>query len=468
MSTVREPARELKVIENVDVVVAGGGPAGIAAAAASARHGCKVLLLERYGFLGGLATGGLMGPLFGYGFGRTGLILGGIPVEIVRRLQKMNAAPPEAELGGWNSIRFDPESLKHVSDALVLESGVKLLLHAWVVEVVRSGDAIDAVIIESKSGRQAVKAKMFIDATGDGDVANFCGCKYTKGRAPDGRMQSMGTKFKIGGVDMKKAMANLAEEKKRVNQAIDEKRIPAYHSFNGEISEQGVTLRSNEITPTVTRCPGDATNVYDLTRAEVNIRRDTLAIVDFYRQNIPGYENCYLMETPAVVGVRETRQIVGLDILTGTDVLNNRKRPADTIARGCWFIDIHCPLGLYCGKSNLCDKNCQIKPDCHMKTKHRDQLYDTLYQNNYPCEDNWYDIPYGCLVPQSMDNLLVTGRCLSADHGGMASARVIATCFALGEAAGTAAALSLADNKLPRDLPVAKVQENLRQVGVPL
>ncbi|OGV92416.1 MAG: hypothetical protein A3K19_11670, partial [Lentisphaerae bacterium RIFOXYB12_FULL_65_16] len=448
-----------------DVVVAGGGPAGFPAAIAAARRGCKVLLLERYGFLGGLATGGLMGPIFGYGSGKT-LLLGGIPIEVLRELQAIDGAPRNVD--NWFGVRFDPELLKHAADRMVTKAGVQLLLHAWVVAVVRKNDRIDAVVIESKSGRQAVRTKMVIDATGDGDVAVFCGCEYTKGRVADGKTQSMGTKFRIGGVDMKNVMAHHAEERQNVNRAIDEGRIPAYHAFFGEVSEQGVTLRDTEITPTATRCPGDGTNAYDLTRAELKARRDTLDMVEYYRQNVRGYENCYLIDTPAVIGVRETRQILGLETVTGADVLANRKRE-DSIARGCWFIDIHCPLGRHCSKTNLCDKNCKITPDCHMKTKHRDQLYDTLCQSGFNTDNpGWYDVPYGSLIPRTVDNLLVSGRCISADPGGMASVRVIATCFALGEAAGAAAALCLQKKRSPRELPVQALQQDLRAAGVPL
>lgn len=465
MKFIKEKPRKTEVIENVDVAVIGGGPGGIPAAVAAARRGCKTLLVERFGFMGGLATGGLMGPLFGYATLRSRkLLLGGIPMEIVRELQQLKGAPADKEID-WAAIRFDPESLKHVADKLVVGSGARLLLHSYAVDVALKNNKIEAVIIESKSGRKAIKAKMFIDATGDGDIAFFGGCPFSKGREADGRTQSMGTKFRIGGV-RPVTKAERDEDFRIVNKAIDEKKIPAYYSLEGEISEQGITLRADEITPTVTRYAGDGTNVYDLTRAEVRIRRDTLAIVDFYRRNVRGYENCYLMETPAQVGVRETRQIIGDYVLTGSDVLQSR-RFVDSVARGCWFIDIHCPLGLYCSQSNLCDKGCKIKPDCHMKRKYHDQLYDTLYAEEKG-DETYYDIPYRCIVPQKFNNLLISGRCISADHGGMASARVIGTCFAIGEAAGLAAWMSLKASKPPRKLEVARLQAELKKNGVRL
>jgi hypothetical protein len=472
MANISEKARKTAVIENMDVVVIGGGPGGIPAAVAAARRGCKTLLIERYGFMGGLATGGLMGPFFGYAAlgHRKNRLLGGIPVEIVRELQKLNGAPNDKDID-WAAIRFYPEFLKHVADKLVVGSGSKLLLHSYAVDLAIKNNKVEAVIIESKSGRQAVKAGIFIDATGDGDIAFLGGCPFSKGRKADGRTQSLGTKFRIGGV-RRMTKAEHEEGRRIANKAIDEKKLPAFHAFYGEISEQGITLRADEITPTATRCAGDGTNVYDLTRAEVKIRRDTLAIVDFYRRNVRGYENCYLMETPAQMGVRETRQIIGDYILTGQDVLQSRKFD-DCIARGCWFLDIHCPLGFYCSDtimrtiSHVCDKNCKVKPDCLMKRKYRDQLYDTLWPEDKGVE-TYYDIPYRCLVPQKLDNLLISGRCISADHGGMASARVIGTCFAIGEAAGLAAWLSLKTRKPPRQLEVARLQMELKRNGVPL
>jgi hypothetical protein len=173
------------------------------------------------------------------------------------------------------------------------------------------------------------------------------------------------------------------------------------------------------------------------------------------------------METPFSVGVRETRQILGEYVLTGHDVLNSQ-RFDDTVARGCWFIDIHCPLGRYNGRTNLCDKRCTIEPPCIMKTKYPDQLYDNMFGFKVVDENMWYDIPYRCFVPNKSSNLLVSGRCLSADSGGMASARVIATCFAMGEAVGAAAAQCVKKGIAPRQVDVKALQDDLRAANVPL
>ncbi|HNS32261.1 MAG TPA: FAD-dependent oxidoreductase [bacterium] len=457
-----EPEKKIDIIDEADVVVVGGGPGGFPAAIAAARQGCKTIIVERYGLFGGLATTGLMGPIFGFAFGKIKeSILGGIPIEVIRSLQKLGGAPNDKKIR-WASINFDPELLRHVIDRIVQDAGVKIILHSLAVGITRKGDRIDSVILENKSGRMAVRGKVFIDATGDGDVAYWAGCEYTKGRMADKRTQSMGTKFRIGGVE---PMTEEEEEyyAKKVKKAIDEKRIPAYHAFRGEISENGITLRKGEITPTVTRCPGDGTNVFDLTRAELKIRKDTLEIVDFYRKHVKGFRNCYLIDTPVQMGVRETRQITGNYVLTGEDVIAGRKF-SDKIARGCWFIDIHCPLGLYKSDSNLCSKDCTIQPPCIMKKKYPEQLYDNIYLSG----ESYYDIPYRCIVPKTISNLAVSGRCISADHGAMASSRVIGTCMAIGEAAGTAAVLACKEKKPLSKIKAEKIQAILHKNGVPL
>ena len=250
--------------------------------------------------------------------------------------------------------------------------------------------------------------------------------------------------------------------------AIAEGKIYAYHPIYGEMSEQGVTLRDDERTPTMTRFKGDGTNVYDLTAAELKLRRDSYDIVDFYRKHIRGFENAFLRATPPQVGVRETRQILGGYKLDKYTVLDFQKRPEDTIARGCWLFDIHCPRGLVSPvveEGGMCSKRCPIEPECYMKKQFNDQLLDSP---GWGAMTDYYDIPYACLVPRKMDNLLVSGRCISADHFAMSSVRVVATCMAVGQAAGTAASLSLEQGVAPRDLPVQAIQRELRDTGVPL
>lgn len=469
MDKILEPQRETEVIENVDVCVIGGGPGGMPAAMAAARRGLKTLIIERYGFFGGLATAGLMGPIFGYAphsLTPRKIILGGIPMEFARRLQKTGGAPDEKNID-WAAVRFDPELLKHVCDWLVVESGARILFHSLFCGVVMRGNAIEAALVETKSGRRAIRAKLFIDATGDGDAAAAAGDPFTKGREADGLMQALGTKFIIGGVNRMGATEQ-EDAEKIAAAAIMRGELPAYHTIRGEISDQGISLRDDERTPTVTRIKGDGTNVYDLTRAELKLRRDSHDIVQYYRSHVRGFENAFLRQTPPQAGVRETRQITGAHRLNAQSVIEHTKRPRDTVARGCWFFDIHCPRGLISPaleSGGMCNKLCKIRPECYMKLKFADQLVAKPYWDEMT---DYYDIPYGCLVPQNTANLLVSGRCISADHRAMASVRVIATCMAIGEAAGAAAALCLQRGIAPRSLDVASLQAELRNAGVPL
>lgn len=483
MEFVTEEKRNLEVIENVDVLVVGGGPGGVPAAVAAARRGLNVLIVERYGFFGGLATSGLMGPLFGYApavysagndffawkDGKKQQLLGGIPVEIVTMLQKVGGAPGDDDID-WARVCFDPELLKHVCDWLITEANVNVLFHSFAVGVVKhEEDRIDAVIIESKSGRKAIRAKVIIDATGDGDIAAFAGESFTQGREADGLTQALGTKFIIGGV-ANDSKEGAPESVSRLKQAIKNGDLHCYQLISTqEVSEKGVSMRDDERTPTITRVKGDGTNVYALTNAELKTRRDTYDIVQFYRKHIPGFENAFLRSTPAAIGVRETRQIAGGYLLTKDDVYQKRKQPNTTIARGCWFFDIHCPRGLYSEhieENGMCSMRCPYyTPECYMKTRFRDKML----QNPFPIEqDDYYDIPYGTIVPQKNKNLLISGRCICADHYAMSSARVIATCFAIAEAAGLAAEICLRDNISPGEVDVAELQESLRKNRVPL
>jgi len=472
-----EPARQLDVIEDADVVVVGGGPGGLPAAVAAARQGAKTVLVERYGVLGGLATSGLMGPLYGYApvggalyhtdrnrLERGGTVLGGIPVELVRRLQKIGGAFGDDKLQ-WESVRFDPELFKFVCDDIVQEAGVKILLHAWAVGAVVENNRISALIVESKSGRQAITGKVFVDGTGDGDLAWFSGCSYTKGRPGDGRTLALGSRFRMGGI-----RPRTAEEVKLCE------KITAEGIAKGELESMnetdfmdcGSSLRDGDSCPDITRRPGDGTNMRDLTRCELDIRKDTLNIVEFMKKNVPGFESSYLIDSPFQVGVRETRQIHGTYTLTTDDVVNVRKSPDTTVARGCWFLDMHCCMGYHHPgpfDEAICSVDCNTGKPCIMKTE---EYRDDLLKSSHLPEGEYYDIPYGCLVAKDVSNLLVSGRCVSASHEAMSSLRVIATCFAIGEAAGVAGALSVQREKDPRDLDVSEIQQQLRDNGVPL
>lgn len=466
----REPAKELLELAHADVVVIGGGPGGITAAVAAARAGQKTILIERYGVLGGLMTTGLMGPLFGFAPPvqtkenlPEHLIVGGIPLELIRKLQAKGGAPQDDAVQ-WNAISIEPEICKFVCDEICLEAGVTLILHAWASGVLMEENRIQAVIVESKSGRQVVTGKLFVDATGDADVASFAGAPFRKGRDADGAMTAMGTRFRIANVK-ERDEAELHREQALVSQAIADGKIHSY--CNEWTNSTGASLREGIVCPDVTRMMGDGTNVLDLTAAEIKFRRDTWEMVEFARKTLPAYREAYLLDTPFRCGVRETRQIDGLAQLSDQDVLDAKKKP-DGIARGCWWVDIHCPLGQitpWGNHSSICAESCRVEEftgrTCIMKTSCRNQLAPAPYLH----ADEWYDIPYGCIVPKKVDNLLVSGRCISATHIAMSSIRVIGTCLAIGQACGEAAAMAIEQALPPRSLDVQLLRRRLAAAG---
>lgn len=424
-ASIREDARDLPVLADVDVLVCGGGPAGTAAAIAAARNGSRTLLLERHGFLGGMATAGLVVPHWDSHQN------GGINADVIARLDALEGWGAE----GWK-ISFDPELWKHVSEDLVLESGSDLLYHSLVVATLRAGDAVRGVVIETKSGRFAVLAKVVVDCTGDGDVAARAGAHFEKGRG-DGLMQPMTTMFRLGGVSW--VQRRNAELRELIEQAIertgDHYRLPydypwAIHLPNpGEVAVMLAHVRNV-----------DGTDVRDLTRAEIDGRRQTLAVVDFLRRRVAEFENAYLIETAPQVGVRETRRISGEYLLTGDDVASGRSFE-DAVARVSFPADIHEPEGT--GQVGF-------------------------RVGSGPARRGSYDIPYRALIPRSIDQLLVAGRCISGTFEAHASYRVKGPCMAMGQAAGIAASLSADSGVAPRDLSIAELRRGLLDQQVKL
>jgi len=460
VNRIQESARELEVLAEADVVVAGGGPGGFPAAIAAARQGAKTVLIERYGFLGGMATAGFVGPILGHTAHKSNLpIIGGIPHELCDRLHAEGggAAWKEA-IEDWG-VRFEPEILKIVLDDMVLGAGVEVLLHTFVADAVVQDGRIEALIIESKSGRQAVTGKMFVDATGDADVAFRAGAPTHKGRAADGMPMAMGSMFRVGGV---KPLDGDVRQKAAQDVIAARERGEVF-CYGAGVETRSSTLRSDHITPNMTRFSGDPTNVLDLTRGEITVRKDTWAIVNFFRENVPGYEGAYLAALPAQIGLRESRQIEGDYAVTGDDIVN-AARFDDVVALGSWWIDIHCPLGRTKGNVHICRVDCCADPPCDMLTKYKDQLPSALH----PPDGGWYDIPFRSIVANGASNLLASGRCISATHVGMAGTRVMGTCMALGQAAGTAAALAADKGVAAATLPVKELQDTLTKDGAVL
>jgi len=456
---IEEPAKRLEVLAEADVVVAGGGPGGFPAAIAAARNGAKTVLLERYGFMGGMATAGLVRPILGHTAADSELpILGGIPKELCERLHKVGAAPKwEDTLSSWG-VPFDPELMKVVLDDFVEGAGVEILLHTFVVDAVVQDSELKAVIVESKSGRQAVLGKLFVDATGDADLACRAGVPTHMGGPADGLPMAMGSMFRIGGVRPPEG-----EERKRAAELITAARERGeIHVYNSGVPGKSSKTQDIEATPNVTRFSGDPTDVRTLTKGEISLRRETIKVLDCYRKVIPGFEKARIAALPTQIGLRESRQIEGGYDITGKDIVEARKFD-DAVTCGSWWIDIHCPRGNVRHGVHLCCQGCP-DPECNVVRERRDEIPDNLR----PPKGEWYDIPYRSLLPKKVSNLLVSGRCISATHQGMAGVRVMGTCMAIGEAAGTAAAMAAKAGVSASALPVKELQNALEGAGAVL
>jgi len=411
-------AAELKT----DVLVCGGGPAGVAAAAMAARQQVNVLLLERYGRLGGMAVQGLVGPL-----------MGSCDSRFVHETLK--------RIGG---CAFDPNRLDLQYADIVQESGAKLLLHTWSAEALLDGNRVTGVRAATKQGLVQISARVVVDATGDGDVAYGAGAAFEQGRTGDRLMQPVSIMYLIGGMDEKTALLCGSEEQAR--------RVRVPEGSWEEVVTRG--QKSGELAATVgviriyrSLRPGlrvvnatqvndvDGTKPADLTRAELEGRRQAYQVLEFLRKHAPGYENAVITEMPAVIGVRETRRILGEAYLTREDLTSGRRWPNAVVRSASFPMDIHNPAGSGqaegAGAKAAQGGATRVKP---------------------------YDIPYGCLVPKETDGLLMAGRCISGSHDAHASYRVQCIAMGIGAAAGAAAALAAKHAIQPRQVDVKEIQ----------
>lgn len=450
-------ARPLPVAPEFDVVVVGGGPSGIGAAIAAARAGARTLLIERYGYLGGNLTAGLVGPcMTSFSLDGSEQLIRGIFEEFVQRMvAEGGALHPSGipagsaycgfiEYGHDKVTPFDPECAKITALRMVREAGVELLLHTLVVDTITAPGAagkpeITGLVCASKSGLHVQPAKRYVDCSADGDLAALAGAEIAIGRDSDGLMQPMTMFFRVQGVDDAKVEEYVRTHPDDfrpyasiVAKATAEGRFPAPRKGIGvyKTLQPGV-WRVN--TSRVLRRNG--TDVHDLTAAEIEGREQVMALLAFFRSDLPGFENATLLDTAATIGVRETRRVVGDYTLTLGDLQNGR-RFEDVIALCGYPVDIHDPSGAGGGTAEA------------------------------PPTANTYEIPYRVLVPRDVDGLLVAGRAVSATHEALGAIRVMPPCFAMGEAAGTAAAMSLAAGIAPRAVNVTELQARLREEGV--
>lgn len=455
--TVTLPPRQAVVAAETDVLVVGGGPAGLGAALGAAGAGARVILAERYGFLGGNATAALVMPLMSFHTQRPALqsgaaklmpddhgpgepVIGGALQLLLEKLVKAGGAiAPSLETG--YVVPFDPEIFKLIALELLDEAGVQYLFHAFAADVL-GGSAVDGIVFETKSGPLVVRAKAVVDCTGDGDIAARAGAEFEIGR-DDGLVQPMTLMFRI--VEFQQAafdryvqenpgqwrgVHGLWDLVRKASEAGDLALAREDILLFGTPHEQEVSVNSTRVTRVL------GTNVWDLSYAEWEGRRQMRQIAAFLRRYVPGFERSYVAQSGVQIGVRETRRIVGQYQLTADDLLGARKF-SDVIARGSYPVDIHNPAGK-----------------------------GTVLKRLPPGEA--YDIPLRSLIPQGVDHLVVAGRCISGTHEAHSSYRVMPTAMATGQAAGVCAALSACLGKPPCDIPAAQVQEELWRQGANL
>ncbi len=447
--------KQIDRVIKTDVLVIGGGSAGFGAAVASARNGADTLLIERAQMLGGMATAGLVGPFMTcYDDQPTEQIVKGIFDELCRRTEERGGAIHPSKVEGMTTYSsyyvrshchvtpFLSEILEIVMEEMVVESGARILYNVQMCDVLTENSKITGVVVSMKEGLALITARTYIDCTGDADAAYYAGAECVSGDETDGVMQPVTLFFEVGNIDREKFVGALEEKK-----AKGELGIPGENCWSWYIKEARKNgdwdIERNEIGNYEQPVKGrwkinttriahiDATNTEQITDAVMEGRKQVQKVMHFLQKYVPGCEDIQLLQVASTLGVRETRHIKGRYKLTAQDIME-RKHFDDAVCTFAYAIDIHNSEG---GGA-------------------------TFQQVN-----GYYTIPFRCLVPTDVDNLLVAGRCISGTSEAAASYRVIPCCIATGQAAGTAAALALKAGTLPGDVDVSALQNTLKEQG---
>lgn len=424
--------REVPVIADYDVVVCGGGPSGFIAAIAAARGGAKTALIERYGFLGGMATASLVAPIsvFNYNERR---VIDGIPWEFIERLIEIDGAREEKPIG---NITFSPEKYKLIAQRMVLEAGVSLYFHSYLTGCKKSDNRITHIIMDNKNGPEAITAKYFIDCTGDADLSQMAGVPMQPMRT---ELQPATLIFMLGGVDTD-SLPMIRHSRQGVN----------YHDINmrqilediGKHSELPLfggpwycgVMDHGMVLVNMTRKYANMADNRQASAAECDLRENVFQFFEILKASVPAFKNAYLIMTAPQTGTRETRRIKGVYTLEGEEYIEARNFP-DAISRGCHPVDIH--------SSGSTNQRCEF-------------LKDAAF------------VPYRCLIAADFPNLIVGGRAFSADGISSASVRVQASVMGLGQAAGAAAALCVQDKVDVSEVDIQKLRDTLVSYGANL